>query len=226
MKLIVGLGNPGPKYEATRHNIGFILVDAIHDAYGRNWRAKFQGEEEKLSIAGEDVILLKPQTFMNLSGQSVGAAAQFYKIRPEDILVIHDELDLAPGQVKLKKGGGHAGHNGLRSIIAQIGADFERMRVGIGHPGEKSQVSNYVLHDFAKSDQEWIARLQENLPRALPYYLEGKNSLFMEGLQGRAKAKPAKPALPPKPKPTQVESKPSSPFEGLKSMFKRDEPSE
>ncbi len=184
MRMIVGLGNPGGKYVATRHNIGFILLDAIADYYGGAWRSKFQGEEQKLTIAARDVILLKPQTFMNLSGQSVGAAAKFYKIKPRDIFVVHDELDLEPGRVKLKQGGGHAGHNGLRSLIEYIGADFERLRVGIGHPGNKAQVSNYVLHEFAKSDQEWIARLQENLPPALPYYFEANKSRFIESLQG------------------------------------------
>ncbi len=224
MKMIVGLGNPGTKYAATRHNIGFILVDVIADVYGHGWRDKFQSEEQKVSVNGADAILLKPQTFMNLSGNGVLAAAQFYKIPIEDILVIHDELDLAPGQIKLKKGGGHAGHNGLRSIMSQMGADFERMRVGIGHPGDKSQVSNYVLHDFAKSDQGWIARLQENLPRALPYWLEGNSSKFMEALKNGG-SKPEKTA--PKNTQTQKPSKnpqpsSSSPFDGLKNFFKGD----
>ncbi len=246
MKMIVGLGNPGAKYEATRHNIGFILLDAIEEHYGRNWRSKFNAEEEKTTIATRDVILLKPQTFMNLSGQSVAAAAKFYKIKPRDILVIHDELDLEPGRVKLKQGGGHAGHNGLRSIIEHIGADFERLRVGIGHPGDKSKVSGYVLHDFAKADQDWIARLQDNLPKALPYWLEGNPSKFIEALGGKnlsqknfghknfghknfgGAAKPqeakSKSPKPPKSQPAQDE-KPanSSPFDALKNLIKRED---
>ncbi len=223
MRMIVGLGNPGSKYIATRHNIGFILADSIADQYGGAWRSKFQAEEQKVSIASRDVILLKPQTYMNLSGQSVAAAAKFYKIKPREILVIHDELDLAPGQVKLKMGGGHAGHNGLRSIIEHMGADFERLRVGIGHPGDKSQVSNYVLHDFAKSDQDWIARLQENLPKALPYYFEGNPSRFMESIKGAA-PKPKSTAKPAPAKPSQQSepTKAPSPFDALKGLIKRD----
>lgn len=228
MKMIIGLGNPGAKYVATRHNIGFILVDAIAESDGKSWRSKFQSEEQKLTIATRDVVLLKPQTFMNLSGQAVAAAAKFYKIKPRDMLVIHDELDLAPGRVKLKMGGGHAGHNGLRSIIEHMGPDFERMRVGIGHPGDKAQVSNYVLHDFAKSDQEWIANLQENLPRALPFWLEGNPSRFMETLGGeierKAKGKPQPRAQksPPKPTPPSPETNASSAFDALKNFFKPD----
>ncbi len=223
MKLIVGLGNPGPKYAGTRHNIGFILADAIADQYGGNWRNKFQAEEQKISVVARDVILLKPMTFMNLSGQALGAAMKFYKIKPRDVLVIHDELDLEPGRVKLKMGGGHAGHNGLRSIIEHVGADFERLRVGIGHPGEKSQVSNYVLRDFAKSDQEWIARLQENLPLALPNWLEGNPSKFIETLNNGAPRKVVPKNKVDKPKPVEKRSEDtSSPFDGLKNFFKRD----
>ncbi len=223
MRLIVGLGNPGAKYAATRHNIGFILVDALADYYGGHWRSKFQSEEQKVSVVARDIVLLKPQSFMNLSGGPVAAAAKFYKIKPRDVLVIHDELDLEPGRVKLKMGGGHAGHNGLRSIIDHIGADFERLRVGIGHPGEKSQVSNYVLHDFAKADQDWIARLQENLPIALPSWLEANPSKFIETLNGGAKEKPAPKAKTPPPKPVeQKPDEPASPFDGLKGLFKRD----
>ncbi len=182
MKMIVGLGNPGPKYEATRHNIGFILLDALGDSHG-NWRDKFQAHEMRAKIDGEDVILLKPQTFMNLSGTSVAAAAKFYKIDIKDILVIHDELDLEPGHLKLKMAGGHAGHNGLRSIIAHMSADFQRLRVGIGHPGDKNRVADYVLHDFAKADNEWIARLQDNIPKAAEKWVSGNDSMFMEELK-------------------------------------------
>lgn len=182
MKMIVGLGNPGPKYEATRHNIGFILLDALGDSHG-SWRDKFQAHEMRAKIAGEDVILLKPQTFMNLSGTSVAAAAKFYKIELKDILVIHDELDLEPGDLKLKIAGGHAGHNGLRSIIAHMGADFPRLRVGIGHPGDKNRVADYVLHDFAKADNDWIARLQDHFPKSAEKWVEGNQSLFMEELK-------------------------------------------
>ena len=157
MRLIVGLGNPGSQYARHRHNIGFMAVDRIAEDHGFGpWRSKFQGQAAEGRLGGEKALLLKPQTFMNRSGQSVGAAVQFYKLAPEDIIVIHDELDLAPGKCRVKEGGGHAGHNGLRSIHAAIGADYVRVRLGIGHPGHKDAVSGYVLHDFAKADQDWL----------------------------------------------------------------------
>ena len=157
MRLFVGLGNPGGKYAENRHNIGFMAVERIADDYGfAPWRSKFQGKVSEGILGHEKVILLKPETFMNLSGQSVGEAMRFYKLTPADVVVFHDELDLAPGKVRVKTGGGHAGHNGLRSIHQHIGADYDRVRMGIGHPGHKDRVAGYVLSDFAKAEQNWL----------------------------------------------------------------------
>ena len=157
MKLFVGLGNPGQKYAGNRHNIGFMALDRISDDHGFTpWRSKFQGQLSEGRLGTEKVLLLKPETFMNLSGQSVGEAMRFHKLTPDDVIVFHDELDLAPGKCRAKTGGGHAGHNGLRSIHAHIGADYHRVRMGIGHPGHKDRVSGYVLADFAKADQDWL----------------------------------------------------------------------
>src|SRR5210317_1683475 len=145
MKLIVGLGNPGAKYARNRHNIGFMAVDRIASDHGFGpWKPKFQGQIAEGRLGREKVLLLKPETFMNKSGQSVGEAMRFYKLEPEDVIVIHDELDLAPGKVRVKQGGGHAGHNGLRSIHAHIGENYARVRLGIGHPGRKDLVAHYV----------------------------------------------------------------------------------
>ena len=157
MLIFVGLGNPGNKYANNRHNIGFMALDQIADENGFSpWRNKFQAEVSDGVLNGKKVILLKPQTFMNLSGQSVGEAMRFYKLAPSDITVFHDELDIAPGKCRVKMGGGHAGHNGLRSIHQHIGPDYQRIRLGIGHPGHKDRVAQYVLGDFAKADQNWI----------------------------------------------------------------------
>lgn len=157
MRLFVGLGNPGSKYSGNRHNIGFMVIDRIAEDHGFSpWRAKFQAQTCEGRLGREKVVLLKPETFMNLSGQSVGEAMRFYKLTPEDVVVFHDELDLAPGKVRVKSGGGHAGHNGLRSIHQHIGADYDRVRLGIGHPGHKDRVAPYVLSDFHKADQDWL----------------------------------------------------------------------
>lgn len=157
MQLFVGLGNPGAKYARNRHNIGFMALDRIAEDHGfAPWRAKFQGQLAEGTLGSEKVLLLKPETFMNLSGQSVTAAMRFFKLTPADITVFHDELDLAPGKLRVKQGGGHAGHNGLRSIHQHIGSDYARVRIGIGHPGHKDRVSGYVLSDFAKADEGWL----------------------------------------------------------------------
>lgn len=157
MRLFVGLGNPGPRYADTRHNIGWMALDAIADAHGFSpFRAKFQGRLAEGVLGGEKVMLLKPETFMNLSGQSVGEAARFHKLAPAEIVVFHDELDLAPGKLRVKQGGGHAGHNGLRSLHQHVGPDYARVRMGIGHPGDKNRVADYVLHSFHKADQQWL----------------------------------------------------------------------
>jgi len=156
IKLIVGLGNPGPKYDQTRHNAGFWFLDALANEFHAVLRAenKFHGEVAKSHIKGEDVWLLKPDTFMNLSGQSIAALTHFYKISPEQVLVVHDELDLPPGTARLKRGGGHGGHNGLRDTIVKLGSkDFARLRIGIGHPGDKSKVHDYVLKQASRDDQ-------------------------------------------------------------------------
>ncbi len=160
MKLIVGLGNPGRKHAGQRHNVGFMAVDAIARRHGfPPWRRGFSGEVAEGLMSGEKVLLLKPHTFMNESGRAVGEAVRFFRLAPEDVIVIHDELDLAPGRIRLKTGGGHAGHNGLRSIIAHVGAGFHRLRIGIGHPGRRELVSSYVLHDFSKAERAWLEPL-------------------------------------------------------------------
>ena len=164
MLLLVGLGNPGNKYNNNRHNIGFMAVDEIvrrHNFSGP--KTRFQSLTFEGRLGSEKILVLKPQTYMNLSGQAVGEAARFYKISPEDIFVFHDELDIPAAKIKFKTGGGHAGHNGLRSIDQHIGKDYHRIRMGIGHPGNKDQVHGHVLGDFAKADQDWIAPLLEAL---------------------------------------------------------------
>ena len=168
MYLLVGLGNPGSEYENNRHNIGFMAVDEIVRRHGfAPARKRFQGLIGEGSLAGRKVMALKPQTFMNESGRSVGAAARFYKLRPEQIVVIHDELDLAPGKLRVKQGGGLAGHNGLRSLAAHIGRDFRRIRLGVGHPGDKDRVLGHVLRDFAKSDDAWLDPLLDAIAAAV-----------------------------------------------------------
>jgi peptidyl-tRNA hydrolase, PTH1 family len=204
MKLFVGLGNPGAQYARNRHNIGFMAADAIAARHGFGpWRGKFQGEIAEGRLRTEKVLMLKPGTFMNLSGDSVRAAAQFYKIPPGDIVAFHDELDLAPGRVRVKTGGGHAGHNGLRSIAAHMGPDFVRVRLGIGHPGDKRQVTAYVLGDFAKADAEWLDPLLEAVADASPALAAGDTSGFASrvgaALPAREKPKKAQKAEAPKP---------------------------
>jgi len=160
MLLLVGLGNPGDRYADTRHNIGFMAVDEIGDTHSFTpERARFAGLVREGRLDSEKLLLLKPQTYMNESGRSVGEAMRFFRLNPEDVVVFHDEIDLAPGKLKVKQGGGHAGHNGLRSIIAHIGADFMRVRLGVGHPGTKDLVTPYVLSDFAKADWAWVDAL-------------------------------------------------------------------
>lgn len=157
MQLFVGLGNPGAKYAGNRHNIGFMAVDQIADDHGFGpWRGKFQGAVTEGRLGSEKVVLLKPETFMNLSGQSVGEAMRFYKLSAEDVTVFHDEIDLAPGKLRVKSGGGHAGHNGLRSLHQHIGDAYRRVRMGVGHPGHKDAVPGYVLRDFPKADATWL----------------------------------------------------------------------
>jgi len=180
MKLFVGLGNPGDKYARHRHNIGFMAVDRIAERHGFSpWRRRFQGETAEGTIGGERVLLLKPMTYMNESGRAVGEAARFFKIDLQDVVGFHDELDLAPGRVKVKVGGGNAGHNGLRSISAHLGNDFVRVRIGIGHPGSKDAVIPYVLHDFAKADQEWLDPLLDAIANASGRLASGDTQRFL-----------------------------------------------
>jgi PTH1 family peptidyl-tRNA hydrolase len=160
MQLIVGLGNPGSGYAGNRHNIGFMAVEAIAKRHGLGpWRRRFQGVAAEGPLAGERVLLLLPGTYMNESGRAVAEAANFYKLGLPDIAVLHDEIDLAPAKVRVKTGGGNAGHNGLRSISAHVGNDYRRVRIGVGHPGAKELVHAYVLNDFAKSERDWVEAL-------------------------------------------------------------------
>ncbi|MDF3076085.1 MAG: Aminoacyl-tRNA hydrolase [Alphaproteobacteria bacterium] len=180
MLLLVGLGNPGARYAGNRHNIGFMAADLIvrrHDF--SPWRNRFQGEAAEGSLDGEKMLVLKPQTFMNHSGQSVGEAMNFYKLTPDDVVVLYDEIDLAPGKVKVKQGGGAAGHNGIRSIDAHIGPDFWRVRLGVGHPGDKARVHGYVLSDFAKSEEAWLEKLLDAVADAMPLMAKKQDGKFM-----------------------------------------------
>ncbi|MTI19018.1 aminoacyl-tRNA hydrolase [Rhodobacteraceae bacterium RKSG542] len=180
MKLFVGLGNPGPKYEKNRHNIGFMAADEIHRRHGSfaPWRARFQAHVSEGTLAGEKVLLMKPQTYMNESGRSVGEAMRFYKLTPADVVVLYDELDLPPGKFRMKAEGGHGGHNGLRSITAHITDKYRRVRLGIGHPGHKDRVHQWVLGDFAKADSEWLDQLLEAIADNAPLLAEDKDSQF------------------------------------------------
>jgi peptidyl-tRNA hydrolase, PTH1 family len=160
MLLIVGLGNPGSGYAGNRHNVGFMVVDAIAKRHGIGpWRRRFQGVSAEGPLAGERVLLLLPGTFMNESGRAVAEAVNFYKLGLPDVVVFHDEIDLSPGKVRVKTGGGSAGHNGLRSISSHIGNDYRRVRIGVGHPGAKELVQMHVLNDFAKSERDWVEAL-------------------------------------------------------------------
>ncbi|MFU8883749.1 MAG: aminoacyl-tRNA hydrolase [Rhodobacterales bacterium] len=196
MKLFVGLGNPGAKYAGNRHNIGFMALDAIASDHGfAPWRSKFQGQISEGRLGNIRIVLLKPETFMNLSGQSVGEAMRFYKLEPADLIVFHDELDLAPGKCRLKQGGGHAGHNGLRSIHGHIGEDYARVRLGIGHPGHKDRVAGYVLSDFAKADQGWLEDMMRGIAEGAPMLAAGEGPKFLNAIAQRvAPARPSKPA--------------------------------
>lgn len=183
MRLFIGLGNPGGKYERNRHNIGFMALDQIAADHGfSQWKSKFQAHISEGKLGSDKVTLLKPQTFMNNSGQSVGEAIRFYKLTSADIVVLHDELDLAPGKCRVKSGGGHAGHNGLRSIHAHIGADYDRVRLGVGHPGHKDAVSSYVLSNFPKTDTVWLTDLMRGISDGAAKLAQGDNGKFMNAV--------------------------------------------
>lgn len=202
MQLWTGLGNPGPQYAMHRHNIGFMAVDAIHRRHSFSpWAKKFKAEIADGEIAGEKVLLMKPQTFMNLSGEAVGEAMRFYKLKPADIVAIHDELDLPAGRARMKTGGGHGGHNGLKSLDAHCGKDYRRLRLGIGHPGDKERVHGHVLGDFAKVDRTWLDPLLDAIADNADLLLQpdeskllNKLALATGGKEEPAKAKPEKPA--------------------------------
>ncbi|WP_127903469.1 aminoacyl-tRNA hydrolase [Solirhodobacter olei] len=239
MKLFVGLGNPGAEHAMNRHNIGFMALDRIAADHGfAPWRARFQGLLSEGRLGSEKVLLLKPQTYMNLSGQSVGEALRFFKLDAPDVTVFHDELDLAPARLRLKHGGGHAGHNGLRSIDAHIGPHYTRVRMGIGHPGHKDRVAGYVLQNFAKADADWLEDLLTGLSEGAADLAEGADAKFQNavalrlfpprpstGEKGPAK-KPAaaeKPgdAKPEAPKPIPADPRPAAPAEDTRSPLQR-----
>ncbi len=201
MHLLVGLGNPGKEYERHRHNIGFMAVDLIADKYGfPPFKKKYQGDYAEGIIGGSKVAILKPMTFMNNSGKSVGEAAKFYKIQPANIIAFHDELDIAPFRVKVKTGGGAGGHNGLRSMDDWLGTpDYKRVRLGIGHPGDKDRVTGYVLGNFAKAEEDELEKLLKAIVDTMPLLLQNKDEEFM--------TKVALTLQPPKPKKEKKEEK-------------------
>jgi PTH1 family peptidyl-tRNA hydrolase len=183
MQVIVGLGNPGSKYAGNRHNAGFMALDAIAAHWSFSpWRKRFQGLTAEgvieTSAGPRKALLLKPETYYNESGRSVGEALRFYKLDADALTVFHDELDLAPGKFRLKRGGGHAGNNGLRSIKAHVAGDFRRGRIGIGHPGDKAKVTGWVLSDFSKAERVWLDPLLDAVARSLPLLLEGGEDAF------------------------------------------------
>ncbi|MBW8283408.1 MAG: aminoacyl-tRNA hydrolase [Rhizobium sp.] len=195
MIIIAGLGNPGAQYRDNRHNIGFMAVDAIHRRHSFSpWAKKFKAEIADGEIAGEKVLLMKPQTFMNLSGESVGEAMRFYKLGPGDIIAVHDELDLLPGKVRIKVGGGHGGHNGLKSLDAHCGKDYRRLRLGIGHPGDKDRVHGHVLGDFAKIDRIWLEPLLDAIADNADLLVKGDDGKLMNKLALATGAKEEPPA--------------------------------
>lgn len=214
MKLFVGLGNPGPKYAGNRHNVGFMAVDRIADAHGFGpWRGKFQGLLSEGRLGSEKVILLKPETFMNLSGQSVGEAIRFHKLDPDDVWVFHDEIDLAPAKLRVKQGGGHAGHNGLRSLHSHIGDGYGRIRIGVGHPGHKDAVPTYVLKDFSKADQDWLPDMLDGMADGAEALAAGDTGKFQNAIGLRMKPPKSKAQDKPKKTATQkpVEQVPDQP---------------
>jgi peptidyl-tRNA hydrolase, PTH1 family len=193
MLLIVGLGNPGAQYARNRHNVGFMAVDAIARANGfSSWGRKFHGEIAEGRLDGQRVLLLKPLTYMNDSGRSVGDAARFHKIEPDNVIVLYDELDLAPGKLRVKAGGGSGGHNGIKSIDAHLGPAYKRVRIGIGHPGSKELVHNHVLGDFAKADADWLNPLLDAIATHAQWLPQGDGSQFLNKVAVSTGAQPLK----------------------------------
>lgn len=204
MKLFVGLGNPGTKYARNRHNVGFMALDAIADRYRfSSWRRRFHGHTAEGEIDGARVVLLKPETYMNDSGQAVGEAARFLKIAEADVFVFHDELDLDPGRLKVKTGGGNAGHNGLRSTSAHIGNEYVRVRIGIGHPGSKDAVTYYVLNDFAKVESVWLNPMLDAISASAGWLAKSDPARFLTDVARLTQSKDDQPiaSLPAKSKP-------------------------
>jgi peptidyl-tRNA hydrolase, PTH1 family len=214
MLVLAGLGNPGTKYEATRHNIGFMVVDEIADAHGFSpWRARFQGMTAEGLIAGRKVLLLKPMTYMNESGRAVGETLRFFKLDLGALTVFYDDLDLAPGKIRIKTGGGAGGHNGIRSIDAHMGKDYHRVRLGIGHPGDKAKVLGYVLSQFAKPELTgWLPALIDSCAREAPALVEGDTAKYMSRVSQAVFPPPPKPAKPaPETQTTETKTPPSDP---------------
>ena len=226
MILMVGLGNPGAKYAGNRHNVGFMAVDRIAADHGFSpWKPRFQGLAAEGRLGDSRVTLLKPQGYMNLSGQSVGEAMRYLKLTPAEVVVLHDELDLAPGVCRLKTGGGHAGHNGLRSIHQHIGEGYRRLRIGIGHPGHKDRVTGHVLSDFAKAEQPMLEDLLRGISDGAAALARGDGAAFGTALAARmAPPKPSRPAAPPvqaDPKATPAAPEPRTMTDRLKSLADR-----
>lgn len=227
MQLFVGLGNPGVKYAGNRHNIGFMAVDRIAQDHGFGpWKSKFQGQIAEGRLGTEKILLLKPATFMNLSGQSVGEAMRFFKLTPADVTVFHDELDLAPGKARVKRGGGHAGHNGLRSIHAHIGEAYRRVRLGIGHPGRKELVAHYVLQDFARADADWLDDLLRGISDGAPYLASDQPDRFLNAIAQRtapprsSKSAPSVSSPPPRKPDEPPKDDPRTPLQKLADKFR------
>jgi PTH1 family peptidyl-tRNA hydrolase len=190
MLLFAGLGNPGAGHAKNRHNIGFMTIEAVHRTHHfAPFRSRFHGLVAEGTIAGHRVVLLKPSTFMNESGRAVGAAARYYKLSLPDILVAHDELDLAPAKLRIKRGGGNAGHNGLRSITAHLGNDYKRLRIGIGHPGDKALVHTYVLSDFSKAERPLFEGLCDTIAAQAEFLVAGADATFQNKVHLALKAK-------------------------------------
>jgi PTH1 family peptidyl-tRNA hydrolase len=197
VRLLVGLGNPGARYARTRHNIGFMAVDEIVRRHGFGpWRARFQGKCAEGTVAGEKILALKPETWMNHSGRAVGEAVRFFKIEPAQVIVFHDEIDLAAGKIRFKIGGGNAGHNGLRDIDAHIGRDYARVRLGVGHPGVADDVHDHVLDEFSKADMAWVTPLVAAVAEAFPLLAGDDGARFLTRVALILNPPPPKPPRP------------------------------
>ncbi len=231
MKLIIGLGNPGADHARNRHNIGFMVLDAIAETHGFGpWRNKFQGQIAEGRLGAEKCLLLKPSTYMNESGRAANEAVRFYKLDLDDVIVLHDEIDLAPAKIRVKTGGGVAGHNGLKSLTRHIGNDYVRVRIGIGHPGEKSKVHDHVLKDFSKTELTWANPLIDAIAASAPLLATNDAANFMNDIarvvngdtpdmKSKTNTPAKKPVISKKtPKPEDVQPQ-SGPFARLRSLF-------